>query len=68
MKLFIVWLRNNIITIVEAAQLIYQGVELILNGVARLIPGNTVILQVHAILKKIVVFEKIKKFLLAVVE
>ncbi len=51
-KLVIGWIRNNAVTVVEALKLIYTGVELILNGAARLVPGNAVIKAVNDFLKK----------------
>lgn len=53
MGLLIKWLRNNLITIVEILNFVYDGVEIIINGLVRLFPSNTTIVLVHDFLAKL---------------
>lgn len=65
MKLILGWLRNNCVTLVEAVDFIYKGVELIVNGIARLFPGNKLIVWIHDILAYIGdPLESLKQYLL----
>ena len=46
------YFSKNLITIVEAIVVVWEGVSIILNGIARLVPGNSTIVAVHDFLKK----------------
>lgn len=52
MGLLISWLRNNLITVVEILNFVYDGVEIIINGLVRLFPANKTIVLVHDLLAK----------------
>lgn len=59
------WIRNNLVTIVEVVALIYDAFEVVVNGLARLIPGNATVLAIHDLLAKIdEPIKKLKSFLL----
>lgn len=59
------WIKNNLVTVVEAVALVYDAVEVVINGLARLIPGNKVILVVHDLLAKLdAPLKQLKRFLL----
>ena len=63
--LILSWIRNIFVTIVEAIQIAYTIVELIINSIARLVPGNVVILFIHDKLAKVhITFKNIKIWLL----
>ena len=64
-KLALSWIRNNAVTLVEVLQHIYRTLELFINGLARIIPGNTVIVTVHDyIAKGRIIFTQLKEWLL----
>lgn len=59
------WVRNNLITVVEIVSVVYDALEVVVNGLARLIPGNTVVKKVHALLALVdAPLKKAKDFLL----
>ena len=59
------WIKNNLITIVEIIGFIYDGIEIIVNGFARLFPGNKVVKTVHDLLAKVdAPLKSLKSFLL----
>lgn len=59
------WVKNNLITVVEILALVYDALEVVVNGLARLIPGNATIKKVHDILSKFdAPLKKLKGFLL----
>jgi len=65
MGVVISWLRNNLVTVVEIVAIAYDAIEIVVNGLARLIPGNKTIKVVHDILAKIDgPLKRVKDFLL----
>lgn len=59
------WIRNNLVTLIEVVALVYDAVEVVINGLARLIPGNATVLAIHGLLAKIdEPLKKLKAFLL----
>lgn len=59
------WVKNNLITVVEVIDVVLQAIQLIVNAIARLVPGNKTIQWVHEAIKFIEVpTNKLKDFLL----
>lgn len=61
------FLRNNLITVVEVAIVVYDAIAVAINGVARLVPGNATITKVHDFLNKVKgPLDWVKSFLLKI--
>lgn len=65
MGTLISWFRNNLVTVIEVVDVILQAIQLIVNALARLVPGNKTIEWVHNAIKFIEApTNKLKDFLL----
>lgn len=67
MNNLISWVRNNLITLVEVIGFVLDGIEIIVNGLVRLFPSNSLVIKVHDILKNIdAPVRNLKSFLLKI--
>lgn len=65
MNIVLGWVRNNLLTVVEIADVIFDALEVVVNGLTRLIPGNKHVILIHDILKKVQgPLQQVKDFLL----
>lgn len=59
------WIKNNLVTLVEVVSIVYDAIQIVFNGLARLVPGNLLIKQVHDFLKQLQSpLDKIKAWLI----